>query len=155
AGSRLVSTLLARPATPMRRDESRRGRHECLRHNQAHPFPSIVAVGILCAAVLAGQSELPREVLLLQRIREHMKARLAQVPNYTCLEPVERFEQVSNAAKFKPVDTVRIEVAEVDGKELYARPGKKFDETNPAALAKGGFMANGLFALHAKALFIH
>jgi hypothetical protein len=116
--------------------------------------PLTGAAALLCAAALAAQSELPREVVLLKRIREHMKTRLQQVPNYTCLETVERSEQVSNAAKFKPVDTVRIEVAEVDGKELFARPGKKFDETNPSAFAKGGFMANGLFALHSKALFI-
>jgi len=114
----------------------------------------LLATGLWCAAALAAQSELPRPVLLLKRIREHMKSRLEQVPNYTCLETVERSEQVSNAAKFKPLDTVRIEVAEVDGKELFARPGQKFDESNPAALAKGGFMANGLFALHARALFI-
>jgi hypothetical protein len=110
---------------------------------------------LLGVGLLAAQSDTPRQVELLTRIRQHMKERLRQVPNYTCLETVERREQVSNAAKFKVLDTVRIEVAEVDGKELFARPGQKFDESNPAALAKrGGFMANGLFALHSKALFV-
>ncbi len=37
---------------------------------------------------------------------------------------------------------------------MFARPGRKFDEANPRAFAKGGFMANGLFAMHAKALFV-
>jgi hypothetical protein len=113
--------------------------------------------GIVLAALiltLAAQSERPGQVELLTRIRQHMKMRLEQVPNYTCLETVERFEQASSADKFKARDTVRVEVAEVDGKELFARPGKKFDQTHPAAYAKGGFMANGLFALHSKALFV-
>jgi hypothetical protein len=47
-----------------------------------------------------------------------------------------------------------MEVAEVDGRELFAHPGQKFDQGNPAAFAKGGFMANGLFAQHSKVLFI-
>jgi hypothetical protein len=83
-----------------------------------------------------------------------MKQRLLQVPNYTCLETVERLEQLSRANKFKPMDTVRFEVAEVDGKELFARPGRHFEESNPGAFARGGVMANGLFSLHSRALFI-
>src|SRR5579871_4969634 len=113
-----------------------------------------LTAGLACACWLAAQSDTPRQVELLTRVREHMKARLQQVPDYTCLETVERAEQVAAGAKFKPVDTVRIEVAEVDGREMFARPGRKFDEANPRAFAKGGFMANGLFAMHAKALFV-
>lgn len=110
---------------------------------------------LLCGLSMAvAQTELPREVLLLSRIRQHMKERLLQVPNYTCLETVERLEQLSRANKFKPMDTVRFEVAEVDGKELFARPGRRFEESNPGAFATGGVMANGLFSLHSRALFI-
>src|SRR5437870_12723323 len=93
---------------------------------------------VLCAASMAAaQTESPPEVVLLSRIKQHMKARLLQVPNYTCLETVERWQQISASAKFKPVDTVRVEVAEVDGKELFARPGRPFDETNPSAFSAG------------------
>src|SRR5437764_9895841 len=79
---------------------------------------------------------------------------MLQMPNYTCLETVERLEQLSNDRKFKPVDTVRFEVAEVEGKELFARPGRRFEEADPRALASGGVMANGLFSLHSRSLFI-
>jgi hypothetical protein len=110
---------------------------------------------LLCGLSMAvAQTELPREVLLLSRIRQHMKERLLQVPNYTCLETVERLEQLSRANRFKPMDTVRFEVAEVDGKELFARPGRRFEESNPGVFATGGVMANGLFSLHSRALFI-
>jgi hypothetical protein len=109
--------------------------------------------GLAFTALLAAQNDLPREVVLLTRIRDHMKTRLQQVPNYTCLETVERTKQESNADKFKPMDTVRVEVAEVEGKELFARPGKKFEDAHPSTFAKGGLMANGLFAFHSKVLF--
>jgi hypothetical protein len=83
-----------------------------------------------------------------------MKQRLEQVPNYTCLETVERLQRLRREAKFKPLDTVRLEVAQVDGKEMFAWPGKEFDQANPSAFTNGGVMANGLFSLHARALFI-
>jgi hypothetical protein len=113
-----------------------------------------LAAGLLCGFSLAAQNDIPREVLLLSRIKQHMKDRLLQVPNYTCLETVERLEQLSRAVKFKPRDTVRFEVAEVDGKELFARPGQRFEHSDPAAFATGGAMANGLFSLHSRALFV-
>ena len=116
--------------------------------------PRLTAGLVFILSMAVAQTELPREVLLLSRIRQHMKQRLLQVPNYTCLETVERLEQLSRANKFKPMDTVRFEVAEVDGKELFARPGRHFEESNPGAFARGGVMANGLFSLHSRALFI-
>jgi hypothetical protein len=114
----------------------------------------LIATVLCTASISSAQTDLPPEVLLLSRIKQHMKARLLQVPNYTCLETVERWQQVSASAKFKPVDTVRVEVAEVAGKELFARPGRQFDETNPSAFTARGLMANGIFSLHSRALFI-
>jgi hypothetical protein len=105
-------------------------------------------------SIAAAQSELPPEVLQLSRIKRHMQQRLEQVPNYTCLQTVERLVRVHRAAKFKPLDTVRVEVAQVDGKEMFAWPGKEFDQANPSAFTNGGVMANGLFSLHARSLFI-
>lgn len=64
------------------------------------------AAGLLCGFCMAmAQTDVPPQVLLLSRIKQHMKDRLLQVPNYTCLETVERLEQLSRANKFKPVDT--------------------------------------------------
>jgi hypothetical protein len=114
-----------------------------------------LAAGLLFGlSIAAAQSEVAPEVLQLSRIKQHMKERLEQVPNYTCLETVERSERLSNTAKFKPIDTVRMEVAQVDGKEMFALPGRQFDQSNPSAFANGGVMANGIFSLHARALFI-
>ena len=115
------------------------------------------SAAILLAAVAAAfaQSDLPREVVQLARIKQHMKERLRQVPNYTCLETTLRSERLSRINKTKILDTMRLEVAEVDGKELYARPGQQFDQANPAAFVSTGVVATGMFALFANALFVH
>jgi hypothetical protein len=81
-----------------------------------------IAAGLVCATWLAAQGELPREVVLLGRIKQHMRERLQQVPNYTCLETVERMSQQSSAAKVLFIqDTTRFTYAgedEIDGRKL-------------------------------------
>ena len=83
-----------------------------------------------------------------------MKQRLTELPNYTCLETIERSSRASLAAEFKTGDTIRIEVAEVDGKEMFALPGQPFEKADPSAFVKGGTMASGFFASFSTALFI-
>jgi hypothetical protein len=110
---------------------------------------------LLCGFwIAAAQADLAPEVVRLARIKEHMKERLLKVPNYTCLQTVERSERARPSAKFKVLDTIRLEVAEVKGKELFARPGQQFDQSNPGAFARGGAMASGLFVMFANALFV-
>ncbi len=113
------------------------------------------ALLLIAAAATYAQSDLPPQVLQLSRIKQHMKERLQQVPNYTCLQSTVRSERLSRINKTKVLDTVRLEVAEVDGKELFARPGQQFDQTNPAAFVTSGVVATGMFALFANALFVH
>jgi hypothetical protein len=113
------------------------------------------AAVMCCLWAVRAQSDLPRDVVQLSRIKAHMKERLLQVPNYTCLETIERMQKLPKAGKFKLLDTVRLEVAEVSGKELLAQPGGRFEEGNPATFVHSGVMANGLFSTHTRALFIH
>jgi hypothetical protein len=78
---------------------------------------------------------------------------LKRLPNYTCLQTIERTERGQNG-KTRLIDVIRMEVALVDGRELFAWPGsKKFDDTSIADMVKGGAIGNGNFALHAKAVF--
>jgi hypothetical protein len=111
------------------------------------------AAVLLYLSAAAAQTALPPDPPLLSRIKAHMKQHLEQMPNYTCLETFERAGRARKQRKFKAVDTIRMEVAEVDGKELFARPGRKFEVTDPGTLANGGPIANGIFSLHAEALF--
>jgi hypothetical protein len=53
------------------------------------------------------------------------------------------------------VDTVRLEVALVKGKELFGWPGaEKFEEGDIGEMVKGGAIGNGNFANHARSIFM-
>ena len=107
----------------------------------------------LAALVCIHGEEIPREQLLLARIRAHMSSLLSRLPNYTCLQTIERTERTRNG-RTRLIDVVRLEVALVDGKELFAWPGsRKFDDTNITDMVKGGAIGNGNFGMHAKAVF--
>ncbi len=91
---------------------------------------------------------------LLQRVRVHMAGTLVRLPNYTCLQTIQRTERRAPARKFQLIDTVRLEVALVDGKELFAWPGEhKFQDKEINEIVVGGAIGNGNFALHAKSVF--
>lgn len=80
---------------------------------------------------------------------------LEHQPNYTCLETVERSFHLSGARKWQLDDTLRLEVALVDGQEMFAWPGaRKFEETDLRKLVPNGTFGNGNFALHARTVFL-
>ena len=92
---------------------------------------------------------------LLERIRLQMLRNLQEEPNYTCTETIERYYRSSPARKFQLQDTLRLEVALVEGKEMYAFPGaKKFDAVPlNEMVGDTGAISNGDFALHARSVF--
>lgn len=80
---------------------------------------------------------------------------LEHQPDYTCLETVERSYRAPSARNMQYDDTLRLEVALVDGKEMFAWPGsKKFEETDLRKLVPTGTFGNGNFALHARSVFL-
>ncbi len=84
-----------------------------------------------------------------------MAETLLHQPNYTCLETIERSFRTGAARKLQPQDTLRLEVALVDGAEMFAWPGsKKFEETDLRKMIPTGTFGNGNFALHARAVFM-
>jgi hypothetical protein len=95
----------------------------------------------------------PRETLLLSRIRQHMQQRLSDVPNYTCQETIERSVRPPRKRKFRQIDKVLLEVAQVGGRELLAWPGGRFEAKPLSAFATSGLMSNGAFAMHARSIF--
>ena len=111
---------------------------------------------LLSAAVAAGTADdLPPELIRLARFKQRIRKDLAQVPNYTCLETIERSQRRPRANSFKPLDTVRLEVSNVDGKELLAWPGaRRFEDKNLSSFVTSGMIGNGMFALHAHNLFV-
>jgi hypothetical protein len=116
-----------------------------------------------CAALRAAQPEMPRDLLLLANIKQKMRQNLRQVPNYTCLETIERSRRYPRSlvvsrdggpGPFQPLDTLRLEVAEVEGKEFFARPGaRNFEDTRPRTFARDGMIGNGVFTLLTRSIF--
>jgi hypothetical protein len=107
------------------------------------------------AAAVSAQSELSPEVLLLARIKVRMEENLTRLPNYTCLQTIERSRRRAPTHRFELVDTLRIEVAIVGGKELFAWPGAgEFQEREISEIVQGGTIGNGNFGLHARSVFL-
>jgi len=92
---------------------------------------------------------------LLARIRQHMASNLARLPNYTCLETVERTMRPAGSRHFTLLDRLRLEVAYVSGGELYSWPGAgKFEEKSVEEIVgRGPLIGTGSFALHARSVF--
>jgi len=115
---------------------------------------ALVICGIACPALT---QDLAPDVLLLSRVKTHLRGEFAHLPNYTCLETIERFhKEPARGAKFQLRDTVRLEIGYNNRQEWYAWPGDlQFTVDNPASLAGSrGLIASGVFAITLHNLFI-
>jgi len=108
-----------------------------------------VLIFIAAAASVFAQEKNP-----LPFIRAQMAELLRGQPNYTCTETIERTRQAP-ASRSKVEDTLRLEVALVDGKEMFAWPGsKQFEDRDLSELVSTGMFGNGNFAIYARILFL-
>ena len=106
-------------------------------------------------AIAATADDLPPEVIRLAHFKQKIRRDLAQLPNYTCLETMARSRREPRGNSFKPLDTVRLEISNVDGKELLALPGaRRFEDKSLASFISSGAISNGMFAVHAHNLFV-
>lgn len=126
----------------------------------ARPIPLFRGfLGLLAVAGALGQTPsetgLSPEVLLLARIKVHMEKSLLRQPNYTCLERIERYQRRHPSKRTRLVDTLSLEVALVDGKEMYSWPGEdEFDTTDLRDIIPTGAVGTGTFASHARSVFL-
>jgi hypothetical protein len=91
----------------------------------------------------------------LARFMEKVRQDMTGIPNYTCLETIERARRAPPSQDFKPLDTVRLEVSSVAGKELFARPGaQRFEDRDVTSMVTGGAIGSGMFASIARNLFV-
>src|SRR5262245_59103634 len=97
--------------------------------------------------VKAARQDLPADILLLARIKAKAAENLKRLPNYTCTETVVRTRRRRESRKTEPVDTLRLEVALVDGREMFTWPGGgKFEEKNLGEMVgAGAAISNGNF----------
>jgi hypothetical protein len=99
------------------------------------------------------ENQLDPDALLLQ-IRNKMAERLSRLPNYTCLEVVDRWTRSAGGLGLNPVDRVEFEVAFVGSREYFApRGGTQFDGQSIMKMVPVGTIGNGAFGAHVSALF--
>jgi len=112
----------------------------------------IAGVSFVLACVAASQDLAP-DVLLLARIKSHMREELSRIPNYTCLETISRFRKdpasdPPSNKQLTPLDTVRLEIVYSNHREWYGSPGdRNLSVDNPVGFVGGGMIGNGAFAL--------
>lgn len=92
---------------------------------------------------------------LIKRIQARMRENLERLPDYTCLQTVERWMRPSRKKEFEKVDTLRLEVG-VDGdREIYAwRDAAQFEDKELREMVSRGTIGSGDFALHARNVFL-
>ncbi|HXF25894.1 MAG TPA: hypothetical protein VN610_01405 [Bryobacteraceae bacterium] len=111
------------------------------------------AVLALFCCFAAAQSSLPPEVLLLSRIRRGVAETLSRLPSYACLENVNRLARKSHSKRFRPTDTLRLEVIASGERELFSWPDSQFSNAADT-LVPVGLTTSGEFYSSAKAVFL-
>ncbi len=106
----------------------------------------------LAAACLAQETAAPDAELL--KIKAKVAENLSRLPNFTCTETIQRSLWYKSTALPEMLDTVRLDVAFLQGKELYGWPGApRIDEPDVVKLV-GGSVGNGYFALFLNNIFL-
>lgn len=119
---------------------------------------SLCWLSLLGGALLAqydSNRPLTSDEIRIARVQVVVRKMMAHMPNFTCTQTIERSQRQASTKKYQLLDTVRLEVALVEGKELYAWPGSpKFEERDIREMVGGsGAIGTGDFALHAKSIF--
>jgi len=85
-------------------------------------------------------------VLQLARLKRDVKSSLAALPNYTCVETIQRSQRSGAQKPFRFLDTVRVEVAVVNNRELYSWPGaNEFEDRDIGDMIGTGMSSSGSF----------
>jgi hypothetical protein len=104
-----------------------------------------------------GPDGLPPGVLLLSRIKRHIREDMAHLPDYTCLQTSQRYQRGAGPKEvLKPLDTLRLEVLDSGDKELYAPPGaRNFQKDHPGEFTNTGLSGTGVFSLALRNLIVN
>jgi len=102
---------------------------------------------------LSAQQE-PGPDALLARIQAKAGENLQRMPDYVCVQTVDRAHRSTAKEAFKTLDTLRLQVALIGNREQYAwLDARKFDDRELRDLVGRGAIGTGNFALHAKHVF--
>mgnify|MGYP003922785111 CR=1 FL=1 len=91
---------------------------------------------------------------LLERIRAQMRELLERMPDYTCVETIERWRVGYPCRQCRWWERLRLEVAVIGGKERFAWPGAaEFESRDIAQIVPPGAIGTGDFWGFATAIF--
>lgn len=94
------------------------------------------------------------QLALSSEIRQRMAANLATLPNYTCLETIDRTVRRKAAKKLLFRDRIHIEVAFIEGGEMFSWPGAaSFEPDLRQKLPEAGASGAGAFGGWTRNLF--
>ena len=91
----------------------------------------------------------------LGKIKMAVTDNLSRLPNYTCTETIQRSQRgkINGQDRVTLQETIRMEVAFLDGKELFGWPGAaKIDESDIHKMVDGS-IGNGYFGLLSRSIF--
>ncbi len=105
--------------------------------------------------VLGGVAGAGRHDPLLEAIRRKMSALLRRMPDYTCVETIERWKRGQPCADCRSWERLRLEVAVIGGKERFAWPGAaQFEDREIEQIVPPGAIGTGDFSGFAAAVFL-
>jgi len=80
---------------------------------------------------------------------------LRRLPDYTCSETIVRSVRPESGGAFRPLDTVRLQVGWIGGRERYGLPdSKRFDDREIRDVVGRGLTSNGNFAGNVQHVFL-
>ena len=104
------------------------------------------------AFALCASDDLPKWVIDLAHIQRTTGDEIRRLPNYTCAETIDRYK-AQGTEKLRRIDQLRLNVAVVSRKELYAWPGGDFQDISLPDMVHNGFVADGSFSSLAHTVF--
>src|ERR1700691_1304143 len=114
----------------------------------------IRALTLILAAAYGATAQTDAGLELLGRVRQHLNASVAGLPNYTCQETMERsIHGPTGQIEFR--ERLRLEVLVAETTELFAWPGSTDFTAKPLESWIGaGAIGNGNFAADLYNLFV-
>src|ERR1039458_10092529 len=108
------------------------------------------ALGLVVVAIAAAQTEdnsPAQDPVLLQQIKQRAIADLGSVPNYVCVDSIERSLWIPDECRFRRLDRLHLEIAHIEGADRFSWLGNSaFQLTAPTAMVGYGASFSGDFA---------
>jgi hypothetical protein len=108
------------------------------------------ALGLVVIAISAAQTEdssAAQNPLLLQQIKQRAITDLGSVPNYVCVDSIERSLWIPDERQFRRLDRLHLEIAHIEGADRFSWLGDSaFQSQAPTEMVGYGASFRGDFA---------